>query len=72
MRLQKVDKRTEIIKSEDELKSISNHMNQMVANSLVSGGMVSQGRKKAAEMLERVVRFSEYSKELMQKSNVLD
>ena len=72
MRLQKVDKRAEINKSEDELLCLSTTMNQMVAKSLVNGGMVSQGRKKATEILERVVRFIEYSKDLMQKSSYLD
>jgi len=66
-----VFERAEINKSEDELLCLSTTMNQMVAKSLVNGGMVSQGRKKATEILERVVRFIEYSKDLMQKNRIM-
>jgi hypothetical protein len=68
MRHNRTDKKAKIINTEKQLEIATGEINEIVGKALVSGGMIAEGRKRAAIFLERVEGLIEYAKILKTKS----
>jgi len=68
MRLAKENKKARITESERQLEEVTGEINEIVGKTLVGGGMIAEGRKRAAMMLERVEGLIEYAKKLKTKN----
>jgi len=62
------EKKSHIAETEKTLAIVANDINQTVGKALINGGMIGHGRKKAAEMLNRVCKFIDHSRAIMQKN----